>query len=122
MMAASGLQSDMTDYIVHATTHSTDDAGDLMREALARGIERVTVSAVDEDGPRPIQADELERVVARGVATAPGPYVWDADKIIGALEAIGHEDLARELYGDARVDTWFREHADTDPDAARSDG
>ena len=44
------------------------------------------------------------------------------DDRIASMVELGREDVARDTYGDLRVDLWFREVDGTDPDAAREDG
>jgi hypothetical protein len=109
-------------YTVHVPASSLERAGDILREAQARGFQRVRVTAVEAGERRRLHPDELERALMHAVNSVPAPpsHAWDADNVIAALEAIGHEDAARDLYGDERVDTWFRDIAGIDPDAARA--
>lgn len=112
-----------TTYAVQVTVNTPEEAGQVAAAAAGIGFTEIRYSAHEASERRPLNQDELGRTLEIVVAATDSKraHEWDADRVIEALDAIGREDAARDLYGDERVDQWFRDCADTDPDVARSE-
>jgi hypothetical protein len=117
------MNDNTTTYLVHVTTASPEGAGFVMQAAAERGYTNIRFSAVDGGGRRPVNRDELGLILKAATgARWPADSEGIADGVIKALvEQLGREDWARAVYGDERVDEWFRAQ-NIDPQAARDDG